>query len=618
MTEQTREQVEREGGSIRLNRTLKHGLGKGRVEKLRSLVLHTNFNPRTRYDINEYVRISGRDIEDNEDLDDDTRKYSDSKFKFFSKMYGSEEKIYGSKIKREENLFFASGTYDNLETEKLEALIGGWETSWNGKEYSIPNREEREDKKNNLQTEGWGRLGRDMLNYFIRHPITDASTITYLQQAIKELAERKDLRKEITSHLSYNEFHTFGSFQGIKNEYNRVKSFSNSQNAIREAIKILGRSESDCLRDLGSSLERRLEDDSLKTPKEIALRKNHQFSIIGEEFVTERSWDGKHDIKKPAHIVNYVLDKDKEIPCFWIKNESLRAGRNGDGGSLNAYEVVWEAIRKSLGNKGCEGLENIAFNGAVLGYLNGLASLVDVYEKNGIKHTFPEIRDEKRNEIFFRNAVHPLLLDKKPIPNDVDLNTNPSLYLIAGANNGGKTTYAKAIGLLTIMSQLGAPIPAEEARIAPVKQVYTHFPKTESVTDEKGRFVDELERLKSIFEKADRRSLVLLDEPCAGTSNEDAYKVSLDLIRGLQTIGCPTVYTTHIHPLQQEISKNGDYLQCRNLYVETLGTNDNPKFTHRIREGIAGKSYGENYARMILPVEKILAERGIKIDGKTK
>ncbi len=576
-----------------LDAKLQKGLGRERARKMRHLVLHKSLKPDLKYDIGKYVQTQ----EDVEETDEDN-------FKFISEMWESEREKYASKIKIN-GAFFAPRALEDLEVERLEILVGCWRKDRSDR-YTVSYEPELSEGEIFFGTKGFGAYGRQLLNYFIRNPITDPKLLVYLQQAVRELSERKDLRKELTDCIeSTNGFYTLREFNEIKNDCFRVKAFANSQNATKRIIKILKKAEDGCLTDLRLSLEKNLAGDNLRDALKIASRKNHQINIVGNE-----TGKDEYGFKYQVHFINYVFDSDREIHCFSIPDDSCK--RDDDKG-FNAYEVVWSAKKEKL-DSGVNGLENIAFGGVVLGYLNGLANLVDVYEQHGVKHCFPKINDGERNEIFFRGAVHPFIVGKNPVANDVNLNTNSSLYLIAGANNGGKTTYAKMIGLLTIMSQLGAPIPAEEARITPVNGVYSHFPKTESVTDDKGKFVDELERLHYILEHATERDLVILDEPCAGTSNEDAYKVSLDVIRGLRAIKCPTVYTTHIHPLQNAITQdNTEYKGCHNLCVETSGTEENPVFTHRIGEGIAGTSYGEAYARNLLPVSQILKKRGIKI-----
>ncbi len=56
-------------------------------------------------------------------------------------------------------------------------------------------------------------------------------------------------------------------------------------------------------------------------------------------------------------------------------------------------------------------------------------------------------------------AKHPLL-GKKAVPIDVDIPEGTNVLIITGPNTGGKTVSLKTIGLLALLNQYGAGIPA--------------------------------------------------------------------------------------------------------------------------------------------------------------
>jgi len=513
----------------------------------------------------------------------------------------SEGKRYGENVRYDKVVsggFYGNDlAYEDLEVRRLESLIGGWPIS-SDHYRTIDELEKKSFKK-------WGNLGRSVLGYLIRNPLTTTEAIEYIQRGVQEISEHKELGEKVNRVLTERKgiFQTYESFNDIENECYRVNSFGNYQRGLGELSKVLEEANSQSLKDLGRSLDRLLKNNRFSRASKIAQAESHNLEIVPG--ITIKG--GKHESDYPGHEVRYVTKEGLAITFHEIADEKLYRG-----GKFNAYQPIWNAIAKSLTTQGFESLEAIAFDGAVLAFMNGLSGLADVYKNNGIAYTFPTINNSE-GELFFQGAVHPFLLEKDPTPNDIDLNSKSSLDIVAGANNGGKTTYLKTTGLLTLLSQIGAPIPAKVARISPRANMYTHFPKTESVISGNGRFVDELKRLRHIFEKADKSSLVLLDEPCSGTSDEDAIDVSMDTVEGLQEIGCPTVYSTHLHEIQKRIDSNEEYSNCKNLYVETKGTIQKPKFTHKIKRGIAGKSYGKVHAQKILPIKEILKARRIGV-----
>ena len=61
--------------------------------------------------------------------------------------------------------------------------------------------------------------------------------------------------------------------------------------------------------------------------------------------------------------------------------------------------------------------------------------------------------------IHLYQAKHPLL-GKKAVPIDVDIPDGARILIITGPNTGGKTVSLKTIGLLALLNQYGAGIPA--------------------------------------------------------------------------------------------------------------------------------------------------------------
>ncbi|MBO4770504.1 MAG: hypothetical protein J5563_06970, partial [Clostridia bacterium] len=65
------------------------------------------------------------------------------------------------------------------------------------------------------------------------------------------------------------------------------------------------------------------------------------------------------------------------------------------------------------------------------------------------------------------------------IPTDTFFSDSEPFFFLTGANGGGKTTYLRAIGILTVLYLLGCPVPARSAEIGGIDTVYTHFPRDE-------------------------------------------------------------------------------------------------------------------------------------------
>ncbi|MBQ4486320.1 MAG: DNA mismatch repair protein [Oscillospiraceae bacterium] len=138
---------------------------------------------------------------------------------------------------------------------------------------------------------------------------------------------------------------------------------------------------------------------------------------------------------------------------------------------------------------------------------------------------------------------------KDIVTNDLVFDKNNSIYILTGANRGGKTTVTQAIGLLFVLAQAGITVPADMFRYHPVDCIYTHFPADEDKTMDLGRLGEECVRFKEIFSSCTEDSLLLLNETFSTTSFEEGYYIARDSVKALLSKHCRVIYNTHMHKL---------------------------------------------------------------------
>ena len=138
------------------------------------------------------------------------------------------------------------------------------------------------------------------------------------------------------------------------------------------------------------------------------------------------------------------------------------------------------------------------------------------------------------------------------VSNDLTFNQKNTVYILTGANRGGKTTITQAVGQLFVLAQGGLFVPAESFHYVPCDSVYTHFPADEDKTMDLGRLGEECVRFKEMFSQSTSRSLMLLNETFSTTSFEEGYYIARDSIKALQTKAVRTIYNTHMHKLGED------------------------------------------------------------------
>ena len=138
------------------------------------------------------------------------------------------------------------------------------------------------------------------------------------------------------------------------------------------------------------------------------------------------------------------------------------------------------------------------------------------------------------------------------VPNDLSFDQEHTVYILTGANRGGKTTITQAVGQLFILAQGGLFVPAESFRYVSCDCIFTHFPADEDKTMDLGRLGEECVRFKDIFSHSTSRSLLLLNETFSTTSFEEGYYIARDSVKALLSKGVRTIYNTHMHKLGED------------------------------------------------------------------
>ena len=138
------------------------------------------------------------------------------------------------------------------------------------------------------------------------------------------------------------------------------------------------------------------------------------------------------------------------------------------------------------------------------------------------------------------------------VPNDLSFDQKHTVYILTGANRGGKTTITQAVGQLFILAQGALFVPAESFRYVPCDGIYTHFPADEDKTMDLGRLGEECVRFKEIFSQSTGKSLVLLNETFSTTSFEEGYYIARDSVKALLNKGVRPIYNTHMHKLGED------------------------------------------------------------------
>jgi DNA mismatch repair ATPase MutS len=132
--------------------------------------------------------------------------------------------------------------------------------------------------------------------------------------------------------------------------------------------------------------------------------------------------------------------------------------------------------------------------------------------------------------------------------NDLHAHDKP-LLIITGANQGGKSTFLRSLGVAQLMLQAGMFVAAESFSATIANGVFTHYKREEDATMTSGKFDEELSRMSQITKAIDSGCLLICNESFAATNEHEASQIADDFIRAMNHIGVTIVFVTHLYQL---------------------------------------------------------------------
>ena len=125
------------------------------------------------------------------------------------------------------------------------------------------------------------------------------------------------------------------------------------------------------------------------------------------------------------------------------------------------------------------------------------------------------------------------------------------LVILTGPNMAGKSTWMRQVALIVMLAQVGAFVPAAEARIDLVDTIYTRIGAVDDLARGRSTFMVEMLETAAVLEGATDHSLVILDEIGRGTSTHDGMAIAWAVIERLASgpVRPRAILSTHFHEL---------------------------------------------------------------------
>ena len=191
-------------------------------------------------------------------------------------------------------------------------------------------------------------------------------------------------------------------------------------------------------------------------------------------------------------------------------------------------------------------------------------------------------------------------------PNDLALDREARVVILTGPNMAGKSVYLRQTAHIAILAQMGAFVPAREARLGVLDRVFTRVGAQDNLARGQSTFLVEMIETATILNNVTPRSLVLLDEVGRGTSTFDGLAIAWAVVEALHDggQGAKVLFATHFHELTELANR---LAAVRNFHVAVREWNDQIIFLHKVRPGGTDRSYGIQVARLAGLPEPVIA-----------
>ena len=288
-----------------------------------------------------------------------------------------------------------------------------------------------------------------------------------------------------------------------------------------------------------------------------------------------------------------------------IENEIRGAGEKLLATELELFNKLVTEVRIAA--------DDISRTAKALAELDVGAALADLAaEKNYCR---PEIDDSFCFDI--EDGRHPVVeasLAREHggafVGNDCRLGGDYSnIWLITGPNMAGKSTFLRQNAIIAVMAQIGSFVPAKRARIGVVNKLFSRVGASDDLARGRSTFMVEMVETASILNRADERSLVILDEIGRGTSTFDGLSLAAAIAQELvQKTRSFTLFATHYFELTRLAQ---ELREVANVHVAAAQGSAGIVFKHEIKEGPASKSYGIAVAQLAgVPAPVVRRARG--------
>ncbi|MCI5072512.1 DNA mismatch repair protein MutS [bacterium] len=313
-------------------------------------------------------------------------------------------------------------------------------------------------------------------------------------------------------------------------------------------------------------------------------------------------------------VFGYYIEVSKshisKVPSHYVRKQTLVNAERFVTEALKNYEVKLlnaqdERLRleKVLYQQLLKDLSPLAHQLKQQAYLIAQLDVFAAFAQTSLNNSYvcPNLC-AKDAPLIIKQGRHPMLEQhvepgKSFIANDIVLNHDQQqMIILTGPNMSGKSTLMRQTALIVYMAHIGCFVPAQEANIPYVDQIFTRVGTGDDLAQGRSTFMVEMNETAKILRNASKNSLIILDEVGRGTSTYDGLALAWAVSEHIHDhIEAKTLFATHYHELT-ELAEQKDKMQ--NFHVAAKLWQEKIVFLHTLKPGPASQSYGLEVAKM--------------------
>jgi MutS domain V len=193
-----------------------------------------------------------------------------------------------------------------------------------------------------------------------------------------------------------------------------------------------------------------------------------------------------------------------------------------------------------------------------LGFYVGCLNLREKLASRSVPVTLPQPHAAGERKCRFsglHDACLALTTEEKVVSNTIDAD-GKNIVIITGANQGGKSSFLRSIGLAQLMMQSGMFVAAESFAGELCAGLFTHYKREEDATKKSGKLDEELGRMSDIVAAVVPNSIVLFNESFGSTNEREGSEIARQIVAALVERHIKVFFVTHLYEFAHGLFEN--------------------------------------------------------------